>query len=166
MLKVCDIMSPKVLTVDDTMDIHSLARKLTEERISGAPVIDENAQLVGVVSLYDLVKHEGQVGDTETAPYWHGDSRLPGGYHQVDLSESITTVAQIMTPAVYSIDEQAGLVELCDFFLKGEIHRVLVTRGEKLVGIVTPTDLISCLREQLTLATPFADSAGGVVSAL
>jgi CBS domain-containing protein len=163
MLKVTDIMTTKVITVDDTMDIHSLSRKLISERISGAPVINENGQLVGVVSLYDLVKHEGQVGDTESAPYWFGNSRLPAGYHEEDLSESTTIVQQIMTPAVHSIDEQAGLIELCDFFLNGDIHRVLVTKDEKLVGIVTPSDVIGCLREQLTQPHPFARTAAATV---
>ncbi|MBT9587247.1 CBS domain-containing protein [bacterium] len=154
MLQVRDVMSRDVLTVNTDMDIHTLARTLTAAHISGAPVLDGKGELVGVVSLHDLVHHEGQVGDTETAAYWHGEPRLPGGYNLVDLSKSETTVEQIMTPAVYSLDEDAGLVELCDFFLKGEIHRVLVTHKGKLVGIVTPTDMIRCLRHQLTLPIP------------
>lgn len=154
MLQVRDVMSTEVLTVTTDMDIHTLARKLTEAHISGAPVVDARGSLVGVVSLYDLAHHEGQVGDTETAAYWHGDPRLPAGYSMLDLSQSETTVEQIMTPAVYSLDERAGLVELCDFFLRGDIHRVLVTRRGKLVGIVTPTDLIRCLRKQITLPQP------------
>ena len=154
MLQVRDVMSRDLMTVSTEMDIHTLARKLTSAHISGAPVIDAQGQLVGVVSLHDLVAHEGQVGDTETAAYWHGDPKLPRGFNLMDLSQSETTVAHIMTPAVYSIDENAGLVELCDFFLKGEIHRVLVTRKGELVGIVTPTDLIRCLRHQITLPIP------------
>ncbi len=154
MNQVQDVMSRQVITVKPDMDIHTLARTLTAAHISGAPVVDDEGQLVGVVSLYDLVAHEGQVGDTETAAYWHGEPRLPGGYSMIDLSQSETTVAHIMTEAVYSIDEKAGLVELCDFFLKGEIHRMLVTRDGHLTGIVTPTDLIRCLRHQLTLPIP------------
>ena len=149
MKQVRDVMSRQLLTVTTEMDIHSLARKLTGAHISGAPVVDGQGKLVGVVSLYDLACHEGQVGDTETAAYWHGEPRLPGGYSLLDLSESETTVEQIMTPAVYSLDEAASLSDLCDFFLKGEIHRVLVTHQGKLTGIVTPTDMIRCLRSQL-----------------
>lgn len=150
MQQVRDIMSSDVLTVSTDMDIHTLARTLTGAHISGAPVVDRLGKLVGVVSLYDLAFHEGQVGDTETAAYWHGEPRLPGGYSLLDLSQSETTVGHIMTPALYSIDEKAGLVELCDFFLKGEIHRVLVTRRDKLVGIVTATDMIRAMRQLLS----------------
>jgi len=149
MQKAKDIMTREVLTVPQTMDIHTLARTLSTARISGAPVVGEHGELVGVVSLHDLVHHEGQVGDTETAAYWHSDPRLPRGYNLMDLSQSETTVEQIMTPAVYSVSENASLSEVCDYFLKGEIHRVLVTEGGKLRGIITPTDMIRCFQKHL-----------------
>lgn len=156
MQQVRDLMSRNVLTVTADLDIQSLARKLAAAHISGAPVVDDKGKLIGVVSRHDLASHERPAGGSETAAYWQGDPRLPGGYSVLDLSQSEKTVEQIMTPAVYSIDEDAGLVELCDFFLKGEIHRVLVTRKGKLAGIVTPTDMIRCLRQQLTqpISTP------------
>ena len=79
MMTVAEIMTRKVVTVGPDLDIHSLARTLTQARVSGAPVVDDEGHLIGVVSLSDLVAHEGQVGDTETAAYWHADPRLPGG---------------------------------------------------------------------------------------
>jgi CBS domain-containing protein len=146
---VADIMTREVITVRPDLDIHSLARLLTQAHVSGAPVVDDQGHLVGVVSLSDLVAHEGQVGDTETAAYWHGDPRLPGGYSMVDLSQSETQVHHIMTPATFHIDRGVGLLELCDFFLLGQIHRVLVTDQGRLVGIVTPTDLLRAIRPML-----------------
>lgn len=142
-------MTKNVITVREDLDIHSLARKLTGHHISGAPVVSDSGELVGVVSLHDLAHHEGQVGDTETAAYWHGDPRLPGGFSMVDLSQSETTVGQIMTPAVYTIDENASLRELCDLILQGDIHRVLVTHQNNLVGIATATDLVKAFRATL-----------------
>lgn len=148
-MKVRDLMCPEVITVKEGMDIHSLARLLTEARITGCPVVNEQEELVGVVSLFDLASHQAAVGDAEAASYWQSNPRLPGGYSVQDLSRSQTTVAQVMTPACYSVDWETEVADLCDFFLKGEIHRVLVTRGGKLAGIVTGTDLLRLLRQML-----------------
>ena len=41
-----DIMNPNVVTVTESMDLREAAKIFVEERISGAPVIDEVAQLV------------------------------------------------------------------------------------------------------------------------
>ena len=147
-MKVRDIMSTELITVNENTDIHSLARLLTEARISGCPVVDDRGQPVGVVSLHDLVRRQGEVGDSPSA-YWQGGPGLPRGYSLTDVSPSTVKVGEIMTPACYSIDEMADLVELCEFFLKGEIHRVLVTRHDKLVGIVTSTDIIRVLHHKL-----------------
>lgn len=146
-MKVRDIMSRNVVTIDEDADVQALVRLLTEKRISGCPVTNRRGKLVGVVSLYDLALRDGE----SAAQYWQGSPILPRGYSLQDFSsESSVLVGQIMTPAIYSISEDADLQQLCDFFLEGEIHRVLVTDDkEELVGIVTGTDLIRVLREQL-----------------
>ena len=57
-------------------------------------------------------------------------------------------VADIMTPTVYSVDEEALVSEIASLMLDQHLHRVLVTRGEKVVGIVTTSDLLGLLVEE------------------
>ena len=149
MLQVKDVMSRDVLTTTEDTDIHSVARMLTDYRISGAPVVDKKGNPVGVISLHDLAFHQGQVGDSQAAAYWHDQPAMSKGFSVHDLSKSTTLVKDVMTPAVHSIDQDASLVELCDFFTKGMIHRVLVTQGGELVGIVTTSDLVGVLKKLL-----------------
>ncbi len=59
-----------------------------------------------------------------------------------------------MTPAVYRADESAPFTEVIDIMLEAKIHRVIVTRADKAVGIVTTTDLIRHMRQ--LLARPVA----------
>lgn len=146
-MKVRDIMSRNVVTIDEDADVQALVRLLSEKRISGCPVTDRKGKLVGVVSLYDLALRDGE----SAAQYWQGNPTLPRGYSLQDFSaQSTVQVSQIMTPAIFSISQDADLQQLCDFFLEGEIHRVLVTdEREELVGIVTGSDLIRVLRDRL-----------------
>jgi predicted transcriptional regulator len=55
-----DVMNPKVLSVRDDMTLHELATFLTENEISGAPVLDDCGKLVGVVSLTDIALSEAE----------------------------------------------------------------------------------------------------------
>ncbi|NJD19519.1 MAG: CBS domain-containing protein, partial [Gemmatimonadetes bacterium] len=56
MLTVRDIMSPAVVTVSPGATVRQLARVLADGEISGAPVVNEEGTLVGVVSATDVVR--------------------------------------------------------------------------------------------------------------
>jgi predicted transcriptional regulator len=51
---VKDLMNPDIMTVPDDMSIDALARYLTEREISGAPVVDNQGHVIGVVSMTDI----------------------------------------------------------------------------------------------------------------
>jgi CBS domain-containing protein len=55
---------------------------------------------------------------------------------------------------VHSLSPDAPLSEVCDYFTKGLIHRVLVTDREELVGIVTTSDLVGVLKTFLAGKVP------------
>ena len=61
-----DVMTPHVVTlrVDDTL--RNAARVLSDKQISGAPVVNESGQLVGVLSATDIVSFELERGFTAT----------------------------------------------------------------------------------------------------
>ena len=47
-----------------------------------------------------------------------------------------------MTPMIFRVDEDAGVKEIADMLIRGGIHRVFVTEGSKLTGIITALDLL------------------------
>ena len=57
------------------------------------------------------------------------------------------TVQDIMTPTVFSVDEEAALQHVADAMIRGRIHRVFVTRQKKLVGIITALDMLKIIRD-------------------
>lgn len=139
-----EIMTSTVLSVRPETDIQTLTQLLRSEQISGVPVLDKHAQPIGVVSLYDVAflgEREADPNDRQSQ-YWGGQSHLPKGYHALPEGLPRLTVGDIMTSAVYSVDESALLPEICEFFVRGQIHRVLVTKEGELSGIITSTDII------------------------
>ena len=60
-------------------------------------------------------------------------------------SSKDTRVADIMTPRVYTVKEDATVSEIASLMLKGHLHRLLVTREDRAVGIITTSDLLGLL---------------------
>jgi CBS domain-containing protein len=139
-------MTREVLTVGADWPVDRLAEFLTNHSISGAPVVDDGGTPVGVVSLTDVVRSGAYVERaTSHAPASHARGlELVAGREaalRVDLpSETLTR--DIMTPVVFSVDEQATVQEVAHMMVTGRIHRVLVTRAGKIVGIISSLDLL------------------------
>jgi predicted transcriptional regulator len=136
-----DLMNPEILTVDADMTVRELAAFLVENEISGAPVQDDEGRIVGVVSLVDVAAahSESEDGDAESSPF--GARSEPNG----DGGRDNLMVADVMTPMVYSVTEDATVSEVASAMLKGHLHRVLVTREDRAVGIISTSDLLGLL---------------------
>lgn len=57
------------------------------------------------------------------------------------------TVADVMTPVSFSVRPDQSLVELCDYLVRGRIHRALVVEGGELLGIVTALDVLRAVAD-------------------
>lgn len=122
-----DLMNPELLTLPDDMTVAEAAGFLLENEISGAPVEDQNGEIVGVVSLVDIVS----------------SALSPDG--EADLEDLL--VADIMTPEVTAVSEDATVAEVATAMLNGHVHRLLVTREGNAVGLVSTSDLLGLLVE-------------------
>ena len=120
-------MNPELLTLPDDMSVAEAASFLLENEISGAPVEDQKGEIVGVVSLVDIV-----------AASLHPDG-------EPDL-ESLF-VADIMSTDVEAVGEDATVSEVATTMLNGHIHRLLVTRDGNAIGLISTSDLLGLLVE-------------------
>ena len=139
-----DIMTKEVITVRPETTLNEVARILTEKNISGLPVVDENHQLVGIVTEGDLLMKDSKVK-------FPSYINILGGIIYLDsfaqyFEELKKTVAQkveeLMTEDVIMISEDANNEEMATLLVKHNINRLPVVRDGKLVGIVSRADII------------------------
>ncbi len=150
-----DLMNPEVLTVRENMTVQELARYLTDNQITGAPVENVGGKLVGVVSVVDIAgvaSDEGNVRTDRSSPdfYVRGweDKLASEEIKDFRVDNEDLQVGEIMTPTVYSVGEDATVSEIASVMLRGHLHRLLVTRDERPVGIVSTSDLLGLMVDE------------------
>lgn len=157
MRKLCasDLMNSDVLTVREDMSVKELADFLTDQQIGGAPVLDADGKLAGVVSMVDIVAaasdEEKLTPDERNPDFYLRD--LQEAYSDEEIQDlhieiEALSVREIMTRSVYSVAEDATVSEVASMMLQGHLHRVLVTRDEELVGIISTSDLLGLLIDE------------------
>lgn len=148
-----DIMNTEVLTVREDMTVQQLAGFLMEQAISGAPVVDSSGKLVGVVSLTDIVEtassEDLRPELLQGGSYQHAwEYRLErDDMNQLQIADDSIRVCEIMTPTVYTVPENTRVSDIAKTMIAGRIHRLLVTRSNAVVGIVTTLDLLQIVAE-------------------
>lgn len=147
-----DVMNPNILTVQEDMTVEELANFLIENEISGAPVEDSGGRLTGVVSVTDLALSLAKGTDLSPAQSnpdffvreW-GEPLTREEIEELQYGEAAVLVREIMTPHVYSVDADMPIPEVAEMLINSHIHRLLVTRDERAVGILTTSDLLGLL---------------------
>ena len=121
---VDDCMATELVTFKPTDNIHAAAKILIEKGLSGAPVVNNNGKLIGVLSKKDCL----QVVYTAS-------------YHQ----EWGGSVAEYMTPDPDTIESGSDIIEAADRFVRARYRRLPVMQHGKLVGQVSRTDILQAL---------------------
>jgi len=149
-----DIMTRDVITVPADMDLRDLAHLFIQSEIAGAPVVDTEGDLVGVISLNDLVYYSLTRDDElRVDSYFYQSAKLQGqhvpkGFQIEDCNTG--KVSDVMTPVVHSVSERATLPAIARKMASLHVHRVIVRRRDKVVGIISATDMLRVIGEQDT----------------
>jgi CBS domain-containing protein len=154
-MTVKDVMRDEVLAVEAGWSLDQLADFLVDKGISGAAVTGADGQLIGVVSLTDIVRqnrlheHNSDRGDTHDVYLYELERRMSRDeLRELHIQyETPAQVRDIMTPMIFSVSEDTRVQEVAETMLKGRIHRVFVTRDSKLIGIVTALDMLQVIRD-------------------
>ncbi|WP_172807660.1 CBS domain-containing protein [Endozoicomonas ascidiicola] len=151
-MTAAQIMCQKVLTVPSDWSVDRLALFLTDKGISGAPVVNNAGQLVGVVSFSDIVREAGSglVDMTLRDDDFYNAMTDKGlspedqrSFH--DLVDQSALVNDIMTPMVFEVSGDTPLYNVAEAMVKGRIHRVMVTENGSLKGLISALDLLKVM---------------------
>lgn len=151
-----DVMSTSLLAAHESWTVAELAHFLVSNGITGAPVLDDDEQLLGVVSVTDVARFTSMEQDERDERGRHGyytdsldfDSRL--GYLDDEYNDALmeaTTVTDIMTPAVFDVDAQAPVNQVARDMVANGIHRVFVRDRGRIVGVVSALDILKLVAD-------------------
>ncbi|MCC7106473.1 MAG: universal stress protein [Chloroflexi bacterium] len=147
---VRDLMTRDLASVRDDEPLSSVIRKLVRRRVSGAPVLDGEGVLVGIVSEHDLLRwQKALTEELRKAP-----SIDPSDYAR---RLETTPAKQVMRHPPLTIDEGAPLSAAIDEFLNHGVRRLVVTDDGKLRGILSRSDVVRAMAQH------FRDTAGSAL---
>jgi CBS domain-containing protein len=146
-----DIMTTPALSVTENQTVKEVLELLAEKRISGFPVVNDENKIIGIISDTDIIRysHTINVIPLSNLSGWvspYADiADLASMRKGFDMLHT-TLVGQIMTKKVYTARESDPATEVARLMNRRKINRVpIVDDNDKLVGIITRTDMVQCL---------------------
>jgi CBS domain-containing protein len=156
-MRAKDVMTPKVICIGADEPVLKAAQLMLQNRISGLPVVDKDGELVGIVTEGDFLRR-GELGTQRRRSKWLEFMLGPGRLAQEYVHTSGRKVDEIMTRDPVTIREDEPLEAVVSLMERGRIKRIPVTRGGRLVGIISRANLMHALA---TLARDVTAPSGG-----
>jgi CBS domain-containing protein len=138
-LKVDDVMTRQVATVQVGAPFKDVARLLAERKVSAVPVLDGDGKLVGIVSEADLLRKEQYHEDALPTRRRFGSRR-----ERVHRAKALGDFAgDVMTAPAITVGPEATVVEAATLIIEENVKRLPVVDSDGcLVGIVSRADLL------------------------
>lgn len=142
-----DIMTTEVITVTPGETVEGLIKLLIEKRISGVPVVNEEKEVVGIVSEGDLMVRVGELHPPSFLNILGGVIYLddPDEFRRELKKVAAVKVEDMMTENPLVVDETASVEKIATLMQDAGINRVPVLKDGRLTGIVTRADIIKSL---------------------
>ena len=121
---VKDYMARTMVTLKPETDVLDAIHELVQHRIAGAPVVDDEGNLVGMLSEFDCMKVALNAG-------YHGNWGGP--------------VRDFMSDGVKTVDAEMSIIDLAQLFISSRFRRFPVMKGNRLVGQISRRDVLRAL---------------------
>ncbi|SDG49145.1 CBS domain-containing protein [Pseudomonas benzenivorans] len=125
-IKVRDYMTRHLVTFRSDTDLFTAINRLLEHRISGAPVIDSQGHLIGLLSEGDCLR-----------------GILSGAYYEAVGG----VVSSYMNTEIETISPETDVIEVSERFLRGRLGRIPVVENGRLVGQISRCDVLRAVKE-------------------
>lgn len=121
---VSDYMTKNLITFSKHQSLEDVIETLVQNRISGGPVVNENNELIGIISEGDCIKHISE-------------SR----YYNLPVDKD-NTVEKAMVKNVETIEGSMNIFDAANQFLKSKRRRFPILEKGKLVGQISQKDIL------------------------
>ena len=133
-LSVRDLMTEKTFALRADDDIQALRDLMDEKDVRHVPVVDEQRNLIGLVSQRDLLRH-----------IYPSAAELPVGAQHAVLRR--IKVGEIMTTDVETAESEQDIAVAAQIMLENKYGCLPVVQGTRLGGIVTESDFVRYLAD-------------------
>jgi CBS domain-containing protein len=143
-----DIMTKEVKTIGINASIEDLSELLIKNKISGAPVVDGNNKMVGIVTEGDIIVQDADLHFPRYFKLLEGIIYLESlNKFKRNLEKHLATkVEEIMTKKVRTVDMNTPINEIADIMLDASINRLpVMDENNNLAGIITRTDIVKSM---------------------
>ena len=130
--RINEIMSTKLETIGRYQSAKEAAKKMLNKNVSSLVVVDEQGQSIGIVTERDITR----------------------GVCIHDVPSKEYKIHHIMTTPLSTIESDLGVEMAANLMVQNKIRHLIVKEGDKTVGIVTATNFIDYLNEQLGPVNP------------
>lgn len=144
MLTAGDVMTRDVITVKKKTTIRELAELFNRHRISSAPVVDDNGEMIGIVTESDLIEQDKNlhiptvISLFDWVIYLESDKKF-----EKELKKMTgQSVGEIYSEEFVKVTPATPVSDVADILSSRKMNAIPVLDGNKIVGIVARIDLI------------------------
>lgn len=130
--RVSDIMSTRLESIRTSESAKEAAKKMLDKNVSSLLVVDEDGQAIGIITERDIAR----------------------GVCIHDVLSKEFKVRHLMTSPLSTIDPTLSAEMAANRMLQDKVRHLIVKQDDKTVGIVTATNFIDYLNEQLDPINP------------
>lgn len=127
-------MTKRPITVTEDTTLPEALELMRKEKIRRLPVLDKHGKLVGIVTELDLLKASPSPATTLSV-------------YEIPYLLAKVKMREIMTTNVITVTEDTPIEEAARIMADNKIGGLPVMRDEKLVGIITETDIFKIFLE-------------------
>ena len=130
--RISDIMSTKLETIGRYESAKEAAKKMLDKNVSSLVVVDEEGQSIGIVTERDITR----------------------GVCIHDVPSKEYKIHHLMTSPLSKIEPNVSVEMAANLMIQNKVRHLIVKEADKTVGIVTATNFIDYLNEQLDPVNP------------
>ncbi len=155
MMKVKDAMNPHVITLKPEMTIKEASEIMAKKGINGAPVVDSQGRLVGILTLKDILEiiktHMENLGVYIFPTPFDFMETIPLSLPQESQKDAFSQISNIrvedaMERRVHYVTEDDDIYDALYLLVKKEVSRLpVVDKNKRVIGIITRSDILKAL---------------------
>lgn len=142
-----EVMTSEVVTVSPGTPVTEAAHTLSEKSIGGAPVVDDNGVLVGIISESDLILRDVKLHFPNYISFLNSIIYLESlNKFESQLKKAVgAKVKDVMTKEVETVTGDATVEDVATLMVDKDIDRVPVIKGSQVIGIITKGNIVRLL---------------------